>query len=80
MTSFVVQRAAVWTFGPPLPEHAELLRGQRGTPLPFRPVHSEPTGVRAGAYRLRTAEPCCYGCKPEDRPDDSEELPTALHG
>jgi hypothetical protein len=38
-----------------LPEHAELLRGQRGTPLPFRLVHSKPVSVRAGAYRLRTA-------------------------
>ena len=80
MTSFVVQRAAVWTFGPPLPEHAELLGGQRGTPLPFRLVHSKPVGVRADAYGLRTAEPCRYGCKSKDRPDDSEERAGALHG
>ncbi len=79
LPSFVVQRAAVCALGPPLPEYAELLRGQPGTPLPVRLVHSKPVGVRTGAYGLRTAEPCCNGRKSKDRPDDSEELAPALH-
>jgi hypothetical protein len=65
-----------------LSEDAELLRGEPGTPLPFRLAHSKPVGVRgvrAGAYRLRTAEPCSNGRKSKDRPDDSEELAPALH-
>ena len=79
LPGFLVQRAAVWALGSTLPEYAELLRGEPGTPLPFRLAHSKPVGVCAGAYRLRTAEPCCNGRKPKDRPDDSEELAPALH-
>ena len=76
----MVQRTAVCAFRPPLAEYTELLRGERGTPLPFRLVHSKMTGVRARAYRLRTAEPGRKGRKPQDRAKDSEELAPALHG